>query len=115
MSADVRQLIAEAASTVKGVTGYPYFVQSTAPGSTEVRLERIDYPNAFGGVGHWNVVVLLPQDMAQAEKYLDDVVLAKVVPAVAEQLVVTSVVPQRTDFPGAGVLLAAFINGHREE
>jgi hypothetical protein len=42
-------------------------------------------------------------------------VLAKVVPAVQEALVVTSVVPQRVEFPGAGVLLAAFINGHREE
>jgi len=115
MSAEVRQALAAAANAAVGIHAHPYFVQDTTPGSAEIRLERVDYPNPFGGVGKWNVVVLLPQDMADAEKYLDDVVLAKVVPAVQEALVVTSVVPQRVEFPGAGVLLAAFINGHREE
>lgn len=109
----VREDLAAAASTVDGVTAHPYFVQSTKPGHTFIRLERIDYPNPFGGICHWNVVVVLPQDTAAAEQYVEEKV-PLVRAAIGEHAVVTSVVPQRLD-TGSGVLPVAFINCHREE
>ena len=108
-----REDIASAASTVEGIKAHPYYVQGTAPGHTYVRLERIEYPNPFGGVARFNVVVVLPQDLAQAEQFLE----AKVPmlrEAVAEHLVITSVVPQRLEITGVGIVPCAFINGHRE-
>lgn len=106
--------LANAASTVEGITGHPFLVQSTTPGTVFIRLERIDYPNPFGGVAHWNVVLILPQDQATAEQYLEGN-LDQLRDALAPHLAITSVVPTRLDIPGVGTLLTAFINGHRED
>lgn len=114
MSAAVRNALAAAANTVVGISCQPYFVQSTESGVAMVRLDRIEYPNPFGGVCHWNVIVLLPQDQEAAEKYIDAKIPA-VRDALAEQLVITQVQPQRLDIPGVGVLPCVFINGHREQ
>lgn len=114
MSAEVRQELADAVSSVAGMTAYPYYVQTTAPGHAFVRLERIEFPNRFGGLGHWNVIVVLPQDMAQAEKYLEQVVPG-LLTALAPHLTIREVVPQRLSITGVGDLPCVFINGHREE
>jgi len=114
MSALVRKAIADQASTVDGVTCHPYFVQALDSGSAMVRLDRIEYPNPFGGVCHWNVVVMLPKDQAAAEKYIDTTV-PLIRAAVESELVVTQVQPQRLEIPGVGVLPCVFINGHREQ
>ena len=79
-----------------------------------VRLDRIEYPNPFGGVARWNVVVALPQDMAAAEKFIEDKVPA-LRAAVGEHMVVTEVLPQRLNITGVGELPCVFINGFREE
>lgn len=114
MSAYVRGLLAAAASTVDGIEVKPHHLQTTEPGAGMVRLERIEYPNPFGGVCHWNVVIMLPQDYAAAEQFLDANIPA-VKEAVGEQLVVTSVSPQRLEVEGLGILPCVFINGHREQ
>lgn len=105
--------LATAASTVEGITAHPSYVQGTDPGLTFVRLERIDYPNPFGGVAHWNVVVVLPQDIAAAERFVEDH-LEPLRLALEPYLAITSAVPQRIEFPGVGVVPCVFINGHRE-
>lgn len=114
MTAAVRQALADAASTVAGVTCSPYFIGTTQAGAAMVRLDRIEYPNPFGGICHWNIVLLLPQDQAAAEKYTDDVV-PLVRDALSDHLVITQIQPQRLDLPGHGVLPCVFINGHREQ
>ncbi len=114
MSAEVRQEIATALSSVDGITAHPYFVQATEPGTALVRLDRVEYPNPFGGVAHWNIVVLLPQDLEAAEKYVEDKVPAIRV-AIESLIFVTQVRPQRLDLPGVGVVPCVFITGHREE
>lgn len=108
-----RTAVAAAASTVEGITCQPYYAQDTGLGAAFVRLERIDYPNRSGGVAHWNVVVVLDQDLSTAEKYLEQK-LPLLLEALRPELAVTSAVPQRMEFPGAGVLPCVFINGHRE-
>lgn len=110
----VRQDLADAANAVQGITAHPYVVADLDPGTTYVRLERIDYPNPFGGVLHLNVVVILPQDLAAAEQYIEAKVPA-LRAAIEEHLVVTSVTPQRLDLTGVGVVPCVFINGHTEE
>lgn len=108
-----RTEIATAASTVDGINGHPYLVGDTQPGTLYPRLDRIEYPNRFGGVAFWNVVLVVPQDLAAAEKYLEDK-LPDLRTALASVLAITSVAPVRLDVPGVGLLSVAFINGHRE-
>lgn len=110
----VRADLAAAASTVEGVTAHPYFKQGSHPGHTFVRIARIDYPNFTGGVVRWDLLVVLPADAAEAEKYLETKI-PLVREAVAEHLVVTEVVPQRVRFSDTLELTCAVLSGHREE
>lgn len=114
MTTAVRQELADAASSVAGITAHPYYVQGTEAGHAYVRLERTDYPNPFGGVRKWNVVVLLPQDMAAAEHFLEDKQPA-LYAALKDHMAISEAVPQRLNITGIGDLPALFINGHREE
>ncbi|HEY0696448.1 MAG TPA: hypothetical protein VGD43_01390 [Micromonospora sp.] len=110
----VRQDLADAVTTVDGVKCTPYYVSHSKPGAAFVRLDRIEYPNRFGGVAHWNVVLILPQDLADAERFLE----AKhplIKAAVEEHLVVTSITPQQLQVGTGAPIPCAFINGHREE
>ncbi len=114
MTDTVRRELAAAASSAPNVTCHPYYVQTTTPGHAFVRLDRIEYPNKFGGVRHWNVVVLMPQDASKAEAWLEEF-LPPLREALAPHLVVTTATPQQLQITGAGVLPCVFINGHREE
>lgn len=108
-----RAEIAAAAGSVEGITGHEYVVGATDPGTVYPRLDRIEYPNAFGGVAHWSVVLVLPQDLAQAERYVEDK-LPALKEALDPHIVITAVLLQRLQLDGVGVLPVAFINGHRE-
>jgi len=108
-----REDIAPAAGEVGGITAHEHVVGDTTPGTVYPRLDRIEYPNTFGGVAHWNVVLVLPQDIADAERYLADTI-NPLREALAPHLVVTSVTPQRLQLDGVGLLPVAFFNGHRE-
>lgn len=108
-----RSALAAAARTVVGVNAHEYVVGNTQPGTCYPRLDRIEYPNAFGGVAHWNVVLILPQDFAEAEKYFETK-LPPLKAALEPHLVITAVTLQRLQLDGVGTLPAAFFTGHRE-
>lgn len=73
MSAEARTAIAAAASTVAGVNCKPYYRQSAKPGDACVRLaSRAKAGNGFGYVDTWQVWLVLPQDLAAAEKWIDE-------------------------------------------
>lgn len=108
-----RTEIADAARSVAGITSHDYVVGDTDPGTVYPRLDRIEYPNPFGGIAHWNVVLVLPQDHAEAERYVETTVPA-LKAALDPHLVITAVVLQRLQLDGVGTLPVAFINGHRE-
>jgi hypothetical protein len=115
MSEAAREAIAAAASQAEGIDCHPYFVQTIKTGQAMVRLDVINYPpDGFGGVVRWNVVVMLPQDQRQAEKYID-AHLTEIVEAVAQEMQVSEVRPQQLNIPSAGVLPVLFITGHREQ
>ncbi len=108
-----RSELAAAAGTVFGITAHEYVVGDTEPGTVYPRLDRIEYPNPFGGIAHWNVVLVLPQDYAEAERYVEDT-LPALKEALDPHIVITAVLLQRLQLDGVGTLPVAFINGHRE-
>lgn len=114
MSQAVREALATAANTVDGVNVTPYYRQATTPGQGMVRFDRTDYPNPFGGLTTWWVVVVLPQDMGAAEKWLDKNGSA-LRGAVAEELAVRSMYPQQLALTDGSAVLAVVIEGQREE
>lgn len=108
----IRSLIAAAASSVPGISVTPYFRQTTKPGDGMVRLERMNRDTSgFGYMATWQVVVVLPQDLASAEKYLDEKVPA-LLEAISEELVVTTVTPQQLALD-TGLVPVVFIEGNR--
>lgn len=113
MSAAVRAAIAAQASSVEDLVGHPYFVSTAQVGNVLVRLDRTEYPNPFGGVCFWSAVLVLPQDLAASEQYLEAKGPA-LREALAEVMVVTTITPQLIDF-GAGSVPCAVFAGHREE
>lgn len=93
MSAAVRAALAAAASSVEGIHCSPYFRQTTKPGDAMVRLDQINIPNPFGGITTWQVLVVLPQDIETAEKYMDDKV-PLLFEALSNEAVVRKATPQ---------------------
>lgn len=108
-----RAELATALNAVEGIRAHAYYEQGTRAGLAYVRLERIEYPNPFGGVARWSVVVILPQDLAKAERFVEDN-LPALHEAVDPHLAITSAELQRINFDSSGVLLALIITGHRE-
>lgn len=113
MSAATRALLAAAANTVAGVKCTPYFTQALNPGNAAVRLDHTEYPNRFGGVDHWHVIVLLPQKLGDAEKWMDQHRPA-LHEALNDELVITSIGVQQITVEAGTALLCAVIQGHRE-
>lgn len=113
MSAAIRQALADAASTVEGVTVTPYFRQVTRPGHGMVRKDRVDYPGKFGGVTTWQVFVFLPHDQESAEVWLDDQA-PQLVAALTPEMTVDTVMPQQLTLD-TGSVPVVLIQGIREE
>jgi hypothetical protein len=114
VSQAVREAIAAAASTVDGVDVEPYSRQATTPGQGWVRYDHTDYPNPFGGLVTWQVLVRVPTDLRAAEEWLDTNGPA-LRAAVAEQLIVRSMTPVQLALPDGQSLEAVVIEGQREE
>jgi hypothetical protein len=113
MSIAIRAEIAAAANAVAAVTAYPNFRQTTRPGDAMVRLDRVEYPDRFGGLGTWQLVVILNQDVAAAELWLDENRDA-LVTALSEVMSVRRAFPAELALD-SGKVPALFIEGTRED
>lgn len=114
MSAATRTAIADAVSTIDGLTCTPYFKTTTKAGTGMVRLDRMTRDSSgFGFTCTWQVIVLLPQDLATAEKYLESKIPA-LAEALAEHLVITTITPQQLDLGNGTHLPCVVIEGARE-
>lgn len=71
MSEEVREEISAAVNTVAGISCSPYYVQSVGAGEASVRYGQTEHPDRFGGIVTWEVVLGLPQDVADAERLID--------------------------------------------
>ncbi len=79
-----------------------------------MQLDHIEWPNRLGGVGYWQIFVMLPADHTDAEQFITD----KAQPlyaAVRPELIVTAIRPQHTQFePGGPALPTLVVEGTRE-
>lgn len=101
MSDAVRQEIAVAASTVEGVHCFPRYQQVSTPGEAVVKLGRLTRPsNGFGQLYTWQVWLVLPQELDEAEEWLDEH-LVELWDALAERMVVQSATPTGMSIGGA--------------
>ena len=108
----VRESLADAASTVDGISVTPYFRQSTKPGDGYVRLDRTNRDSTgFGFINVWQVLIILPGDLAGAEKFLEARVEA-LLEALNEEVIVISVTPQQLVLD-TGTLPVVVIEGNR--
>lgn len=105
--------IAAAANTVEGVLVTEYYQQTTTTGAGMVRLAGTDYPDKFGGIDTWQVIVFLPQDLTQAEKWAETN-QKLLVAALADEMTVRRAQPQQLALDGAGLLPVLVIEGTRE-
>ena len=112
-SAEARTALADVASTVEGVSVSAYFRQTTRPGDGFVRNGGITYPNKFGGVVTWQVLITLSQDIATAEKWLDTK-LPQVVGALGAEMTVRTASPQQLALD-TGNVPCVVIEGTRED
>lgn len=72
-AADIRTDLAEAVTAAgEGLSCTPYYRQSLKPGDGFVRLEsRKRDTSGIGYVDTWQIWMAIPQDVVQAEKWLD--------------------------------------------
>lgn len=114
MSLDVRNEIAAAATAATSLVSCdPYFRQTTSPGEACVRYGQTEFPNRFGGLATWEVVIHLPQDVAEAERFIDDA-KADLQAALAPAMTVRRMYPASATYGTARTNLLV-IEGTREE
>lgn len=112
MSATVRQEIADAANTVDGVHVHPYYRQGGQAGSGNIQFARIDFPNIFGGIVRWEVVILLPVDIASAQKRADELI-PQLWQALSEAMSVDDVTAGTTSQDNRSGQPCLLVAGHR--
>lgn len=109
---EVRQALADAANTVDGVKIAPYFRQVTKPGAGMVRRDWTEWPNPFGASITWQIVIFLPQDIAAAERWVDDHA-DQLANALRPELHLESITQQQLPLE-SGLLPIVLIQGQRE-
>lgn len=111
---EVRQKLADAASRVDGVNVTPYFRQTTKPGQGMVRLDRMTRSaNGFGFMNTWQIIILLPADIAAAERWLENNT-SDLVHEIEQELILLSVTPQQLALD-SGTIPVVIIEGNREQ
>lgn len=109
-----RAELAAAASVVEGVEIAPEYLDVSKPGQGYVEWLRTDYPNTLGGEDYWGVVIVLPDDIRSAQRWIAEH-KKTIWDALGYAMVVTQARPElvlATDNPSQRVLV---IEGHREE
>lgn len=66
-----RQDIADALSTVEGVSGHPFRPRTMPAGAAWPLLQRLDRGPAYDFEASWRVVVILPGDEQRASEWFD--------------------------------------------
>lgn len=88
-----RDVIAAAASIADLTNVTSMRRQVTKPGEGYVRLDHLDRStNGIGFMATWQVIIALHQDVAWADRWIDDHV-GEVIDALGAELVVTSATP----------------------
>lgn len=118
MTDAARTAIATAASTVAGINVSPYYRQISGTGEGMVRMDRTTYPDPFGGIVTWQVLIVVPQDVVAAERWLE-AHQDELVDALSPEMTVRTVTPKELVTPQAKpgpalVTSVVVIEGDRE-
>lgn len=109
---EARKEIAAAITGVAGVTGHPYYRQTTRPYDAVVAWDGSSRDaSGFDRMNRWSVLVILPNDHAAAEKAISDHLDAWVA-ALNGPLVVTEATPAQLTLD-TGMVPAVVIEGAR--
>jgi hypothetical protein len=108
-----RDEIAAAANTVAAIKAKAFYRQTTKPGDAWVRRDRTDYPNKFGGIVTWQLLAILPQNLADAEQWVETN-QPLLVAALGEAISVRSARPVELALD-SGTVPVLLIEGQREE
>ena len=118
MSAEtVRQEIADAVSTIDGITCFPYY-KDGKHGTAYVEFLRTEYPpihGVLGGEDYWGVVVILPDDLAAAQRFIDTHRGPLFQTLSRNVLIVTQTRPEIIAIPDNPSIKTMVIEGHRAE
>jgi hypothetical protein len=112
MSAATRDALVTAANAVEGVSVSPYYRQGGRTGDGNVVLSRVTYPNPFGGIGWWEVHVLLPVDVESAQKRAETLIPA-LVDALSNEMAVDEITFATTSQDNRSGQPTLVIAGHR--
>lgn len=109
-----RDEIAAAANTVAAVSAKPFYRQTTKPGDAWVRRDRTDYPDRFGGLVTWQLLVVMPQNLADAERWIESNQLP-LVDALRDALAIRSARTAELVADAGAPVPVLIIEGQREE
>lgn len=107
-----REDLAAATETIAGINCTPHYRQSLKPRDAFVRLAKRTPDPAIGFTDTWQVWVVLAQDVATAEKWLDEH-LDELAAALSAEMTVTSITPTEFSLAGASVN-GVVVEGDRE-
>ena len=117
----VRQELADAVSAVDGITCFTHYKDGKA-GTAWVEYLRTDYPpthGVLGGEDYWAVVVVLPDDLEAAQRFVDqyrDPVRKALMPVAGTKwLIVTQVRKELIAVPDNPSIKTMVVEGHRAE
>ena len=108
-----REEIAAAASTVDGVECTPFYRGAGEVGAGYVEWSRSEWPNRFGAVDFWSVVIVVPSEPDAAEHWVEDHRQA-LYDGISEALIVTTISPSLVPITDGPSLKAVTVAGHRE-
>ncbi|HEY9415284.1 MAG TPA: hypothetical protein VIQ30_11025 [Pseudonocardia sp.] len=117
----VRQELADAVSTIDGITCFPNY-KDGKPGTAYVEFLRTEYPpvhGVLGGEDYWGIVVVLPDDLAAAQQFMDThrgPLRQALMPAAGPKwLIVTQIRPALVALPDNPSTKTMVVEGHRAE
>lgn len=110
-----REDIAAAASTVDGINVSPTIRESTKVGDGWLRLNKMTRAdNGYGFINTWDIFIVVPQDNASAETWLDENA-GLLEDALHRELYVTTITPTSISLETSGTSVwAVHISGTRE-
>lgn len=108
-----RSDLATAANTVDGVNVTEFWRQTAHPGQGWVRLDRTDYPDIFGGIDTWQVLIVVSTNDAVAEQWIE-ANIPDLLGALRHQMIVRQTSLRSYPTPEKQVIPVLVIEGTRE-
>lgn len=111
-----REVLAAAVNVVDGVQVSAYFANGSGAGRGWIELRRTEYPGGTKVLGAWDyfgVVIELPTDLADAQRWIDEHRKA-ITDALWPVMVIERITPERIQQTDGPIIKAMVVEGRRE-